>query len=120
YYKNPDKNQLPALFGLSVLIPVISTYGWEYAYVLAAPVFFYALIGSAVSTPAVRWLTFAAALMYLFPKPPDALINKITGLIPDFIITLALYRYIFGAMLLTGIAVRINQHRGNGSHKKIA
>jgi hypothetical protein len=111
YFKNPEKNRLVALFGITALIPIISTYGWEYAYVLAAPLLFYVLLASVSAGAIFRWLAFLAVLMFIFPKPPDSIINKLSGKIPDIIITLGLYRYIFATILLAVLAVWQNRRR---------
>jgi len=62
--------------GVAVLavLPVISTLGWEYVYVLALPLTLYVLLEARHRGPWARALIALAVVVWMVPKPPDVVV----------------------------------------------
>jgi hypothetical protein len=91
--------------GVLAVLPVISALGWEHTYVLALPLYLYALLEAQRRGPAARWLAAFAVFVFMIPKPPEEVMIWTFEHWPRAVVDVFYARFLVVTLLLLGAAV---------------
>ncbi|MEP0547273.1 MAG: glycosyltransferase family 87 protein [Rhodothermales bacterium] len=91
--------------GVAVLavLPVVSALGWEHTYVLALPLYLYALLEVRDRGPAAQAFVALAVLVFMIPKPPEPAMVWTFAHWPRLLVDVFYARFLIVTLVLLGV-----------------
>ena len=91
--------------GVAVLavLPVVSALGWEHTYVLALPLYLYALLEVRDRGPAAQAFVALGVLVFMIPKPPEPQMIWTFAHWPRLLVDVFYARFLIVTLVLLGV-----------------
>jgi hypothetical protein len=95
----------PAAFAALAVLPVASTLGWEYTFVLALPAFLMLLVAARNGPPAVRLVGVVSVGAWLVQKPPEGVVRWAVVALPEVLAEAFPVRFVAALAALAACAL---------------